>query len=129
MWSGTDALPDLCGVPQPTVVNDVVVHEVLQQADGRGPIRSLFVAQDPVHQLLSHEAVGIGAQVVASVLDQLPVVKPQPWGQAEAEDHLFAQSGSPSAPPVPELLPGDHHFGFVLPGEGFSPDAARALHV
>lgn len=60
------------------MVNDVVVHEVLQQADGGHPIRSFFVAQNPVYELLSHEAVGIRAQVVASVLDQLPIVKPQP---------------------------------------------------
>lgn len=63
---------------QPTMVNDVVVHEVLQQADGGHPIWSFFMAQNPVYELLSYEAVGICAQVVASVLDQLPIVKPQP---------------------------------------------------
>lgn len=60
------------------MVNDVVVHEVLQQADGSHPIRGFLMAQNPVYELLSDEAVGIRAQVVASVLDQLPIVKPQP---------------------------------------------------
>lgn len=63
-----------------TMVNDVVVHEVLQEADCSGSVRSLLVAYDPVDQLLRHEAVGVRSQVVASVLDQLPVMKPQPWG-------------------------------------------------
>lgn len=60
------------------MVDDVVVHEVLQQADGGHPIWSFLMAHDPVDELLSYEAVGIRAKVVASVLDQLPIVKPQP---------------------------------------------------
>lgn len=60
------------------MVDDVVVHEVLQQADGGHPIWSFLMAHDPVGELLSDEAVGIRAKVVASVLDQLPIVKPQP---------------------------------------------------
>lgn len=55
-----------------------MVHEVLQQADGGHPIRGFFMAQNPVYELLGYEAVGIRAQVVAPVLDQLPIVKPQP---------------------------------------------------
>lgn len=66
--------------PLVTVVNDVMVHEVLQEADGGGSVRSLLVAHDPVDQLLRHEAVGVRSQMVAPVLDQLPVMKPQPWG-------------------------------------------------
>lgn len=64
--------------PLVTVVNDVMVHEVLQEADSGGSVGSLLVAHDPVDQLLRHEAVGVCSQVVAPVLDQLPVVKPQP---------------------------------------------------
>lgn len=55
-----------------------MVHEVLQQADGGRSVRSFLMAHDPVYELLSYEAVGVRAQVVAPVLDQLSAVKPQP---------------------------------------------------
>lgn len=57
-----------------TMVNDVVVHQVLQEADCGGSVRSLLVAHDPVDQLLRHKAVGVRSQMVAPVLDQLPVM-------------------------------------------------------
>lgn len=63
-----------------TMVNDVVVHEVLQEANCGGSVRSLLVAHDPVDKLLRNEAIGVRSQMIAPVLDQLPVMKPQPWG-------------------------------------------------
>lgn len=61
-----------------TVVNDVMIHEVLQEADSGCSIRSFLVAHKPVYKFLRHKAIGIRAQVVTSVLNQFPIVKPQP---------------------------------------------------
>ena len=60
------------------MVDDVVIHEVLHEAGSSCSIWSFFMAHKPVYKFLCHEAVWIGAQVVASVLDQFPVMKPQP---------------------------------------------------
>lgn len=61
-----------------TVMNDVMVHEVLHETNSRRPIQSLLVTHQPVDQLLRHKAVRIRPQVVAPILDQFSVVKPQP---------------------------------------------------
>ncbi|TNN67325.1 hypothetical protein EYF80_022432 [Liparis tanakae] len=34
-----------------------MVHEVLHEADGRGSVRSLLVAHEPVYKFLCHKAV------------------------------------------------------------------------
>lgn len=60
------------------MVDDVVIHEVLHEAGSSCSIRSFLMAHEPVYKFLCHEAVWIGAQVVAPVLDQFPVMKPQP---------------------------------------------------
>lgn len=57
-----------------TVVNDVMIHEVLHEADGCRSIRSFLMAHQPVYKFLCHKAVWIRAQVVASVLDQFSIV-------------------------------------------------------
>lgn len=58
-----------------TVVNDVMIHEVLQEADSSCSVWSFLVAQKPVNKFLCYKTVGICAQVVASVLDQFSIVK------------------------------------------------------
>lgn len=55
-----------------------MIHEVLHEADGRRSIWSFLVAHQPVYKFLCHKAVGIRAQVVAAVLDQLSIVESQP---------------------------------------------------
>lgn len=63
-----------------TVVDDALVQQPLHDADGCVSIRRLLVVQQPVDQLSAHEAVGVSPQVVAPVLDHLPLVEPQPGG-------------------------------------------------
>lgn len=52
-----------------TVVNNVMVHEVLHEAHSSYSICSFLVAHKPIYKLLCHKAVRIRAQVVASVLN------------------------------------------------------------
>lgn len=66
-----------------TVVDDALVQQPLHDADGRVPIRRLLVVQQPVHQLAAHKAVWVSPQVVAPVLDHLPLVEPKPGGREE----------------------------------------------
>lgn len=61
-----------------TVVDDVMIHEMLQEADGGRSIGGFLVAHKPVYKFMCYKAVGIGAQVVASVLDQFSIMKPHP---------------------------------------------------
>lgn len=62
----------------PTVVDDVVVHQLLHEADARLPVRGFFMVDQPVRKLLGHEAVGVGSEVVAPVLNELPIVEAKP---------------------------------------------------
>lgn len=61
-----------------TVVDDALVQELLHDLDGRVAVHRLLVLNEPVDELLGHEAVGVRAQVVPPVLDHLPFVEPQP---------------------------------------------------
>lgn len=61
-----------------TVVDDALVQKLLHDLDGRVSVRGLLVLNEPVDELLGHEAVGVRAQVVPPVLDHLPLVEPQP---------------------------------------------------
>lgn len=60
------------------MVNDALVQELLHDLDGRVSVHRLLVLDEPVDELLGHEAVGIRAQVMPAVLDHLPLVEPQP---------------------------------------------------
>lgn len=61
-----------------TVVDDVMIHEMLQKADGSCSIRGFLMAHKPVYKFMCYKAVGIGAQVVAPVLDEFSIMKPHP---------------------------------------------------
>lgn len=63
------------------MVDDVVIHEFLHQADGSLTVGCFLVVDEPVRELLGHEAVGICPQVVPPVLHQLPIVETKPGGK------------------------------------------------
>lgn len=60
------------------MVDDALVQKLLHDLDGRVSVRGLLVLNEPVDELLGHEAVGVRSQVVPPVLDHLPLVEPQP---------------------------------------------------
>lgn len=63
-----------------TMVDNVMVHEMLHEADSCGPVWSFFMTDQPVCKLLGHKAVRVSTQVVTSFLYQLSIVESQPWG-------------------------------------------------
>lgn len=62
----------------PTVMDDVMVHQLLHEADARLSVRCFFVVDEPVCELLRHEAVWVRSEVVTSVLNELPIVEAKP---------------------------------------------------
>lgn len=60
------------------MVDDALVQQPLHDADSRVSVRRLLVVQQPVDQLSAYEAVWVSPQVVAPVLDDLPLMKPKP---------------------------------------------------
>lgn len=64
------------------MVDDVVVHQLLHEADGGLAVGRVLVLHQPVRELLGHEAVGVRAQVEPPVLDQLPIVETEPGGNS-----------------------------------------------
>lgn len=67
----------------PTMVYNVMVHQLLHEADRCGPIGSFLVADQPVSKLLGHNAVGVSAQMVPSILDQFAIMQPQPCSEVK----------------------------------------------
>lgn len=61
-----------------TVMNNVIIHEVLHETDSCCSIWSFLMAHKPAYKLLCYKTVGIRAQVVTSVLNQFAIVKSQP---------------------------------------------------
>lgn len=55
-----------------------MVHQLLHEADARLSVRRFFVVDQPVGELLRHEAVWVCSEVVASVLNELPIVEAKP---------------------------------------------------
>lgn len=72
-----------------TVVDDVVIHQLLHEADAGLAVGRFLVLDEPVRELLGHKAVGVRPQVVPPVLDQLPIVETKPGG----ERHSWALRG------------------------------------
>lgn len=53
-----------------TVMNDAIVDQFLHHGDSLSPRLHFAFLQQPVHHLVAHEALLVGAQVVASVFNQ-----------------------------------------------------------
>lgn len=63
-----------------TMVDDALIQQFLHDLDGRVPIGGLLVLNQPIDELLGHKAVGVGPEVVPTVLDHLTFMKPEPGG-------------------------------------------------
>lgn len=61
-----------------TMVDDVMVHQLLHQADARLSIWGFLVVNQPVRELLRHEAVGVSSEVVTPVLNELSIMQAKP---------------------------------------------------
>lgn len=61
-----------------TVVNDALVQKLLHDPDGCVSLRGLLVLDQPINELLGHEAVWVRPEVVPPILDHLALVEPQP---------------------------------------------------
>lgn len=77
------SLPDYHSLTQPslppttvtvtlilTVMNDAIVDQFLHHGDSLSPRLHFAFLQEPVHHLMAHETLLVGAQVVASVFNQ-----------------------------------------------------------
>lgn len=60
------------------MVDDVVVHQLLHEADARLSVWCFFVVNQPVCELLGHEAVWVRSEVITSVLNELPIMEAKP---------------------------------------------------
>lgn len=58
-----------------------MIHQLLHEADAGLAVGRFLVVDEPVRELLGHEAVGVRPQVVPPVLDQLPIVEAKPGGK------------------------------------------------
>lgn len=58
-----------------------MIHQLLHEADAGLTVGRFLVVDEPVRELLGHEAVGVCPQVVPPVLDQLPIVETKPGGK------------------------------------------------
>lgn len=61
-----------------TVMNDIMVHEVLHKLDCSLSIRHFFMRNQPVNKLLSHKTIRVRSQMVSAVLYQLAIMYSQP---------------------------------------------------
>lgn len=82
---------DAQGTPH-TMVDDVVVHQLLHQADARLSVWGFLVVNQPVRELLRHEAVGVSSEVVTPVLNELSIVQAKP-GERNGQRAQLAQQG------------------------------------
>ena len=55
-----------------------MVHQLLHEADARLSVRRFLVVDQPVCELLRHEAVWVCSEVVTPVLNELPVMEAKP---------------------------------------------------
>lgn len=69
-----------------TVVNDALVHKLLHDLDGSGPVRGLLMFKQPINELLGHKAVWVSAEVVPSIFDHLCFMQTQPVNKAVSKN-------------------------------------------
>lgn len=84
------------------MVDDVVVHQLLHQADARLSIWGFLVVNQPVRELLRHKAVGISSEVVTPVLNELPIVQAKP-GERNGHRAQLARHGHLNSIAQPSL--------------------------
>lgn len=71
------------------MVNDALVQKFLHDLDGCVSLRGLLVLDQPINELLGHEAVWVCPEVVPPILDHLALVEPQPEIKKKKKEKSF----------------------------------------